>query len=167
MKQPNVGAAVSGARGCEGCRNTLIEIITANIYADVTAINAKKQNAPFLQHRPLMWWKWCMGSGYTIPSENMTIFVPCAVEMRRKIECETTRHSRRIVRTVEQRWTEGRKMDNRWIPVTERLPELEEDVFVICRTSTGSVYHCIAFYVPEETPAFESGYCWDYECTHK
>ena len=67
---------------------------------------------------------------------------------------------------AEQRWTEGRKMDNRWIPVTERLPELEEDVFVICRTSTGSVYHCIAFYVPEETTEFESGYCWDYECTH-
>lgn len=57
-------------------------------------------------------------------------------------------------------------MENKWIPVTERMPGPEEEVLVICRsTSTDRVYHCIAFYVPEGTYESESGYCWDRECT--
>jgi hypothetical protein len=50
--------------------------------------------------------------------------------------------------------------------VTERLPGLEEDVLVVCRTSMGREYHCIAFYVPGGMTLVESDNCWDYECTY-
>lgn len=55
-----------------------------------------------------------------------------------------------------------------WIPVTERLPELEKTVLIRCRSQFSQFgYVCCGFYVPEGTYREDSGYSWDYECCNE
>lgn len=51
----------------------------------------------------------------------------------------------------------------RWIPVTERLPEAEQEVLVCCKIAKRA-YVCNAFFEPKGTFKEESTYIWDYEC---
>ena len=52
----------------------------------------------------------------------------------------------------------------RWIPVTERLPETWEPVLAYCKygTSKGG-YVCCAFYVAPGTYEEDSDFSWDYD----
>lgn len=53
----------------------------------------------------------------------------------------------------------------RWIPCSSGvMPNAEQEVRVICKTSTGYKYQCQAFYVPAGVYREDSGYSWDWEC---
>lgn len=52
---------------------------------------------------------------------------------------------------------------NRWIPITERLPETEEEVLAFCKCGKGG-YVCEAFFIPKGTYREESGYYFEWEC---
>lgn len=52
-----------------------------------------------------------------------------------------------------------------WIPVTERLPEPEQEVLVCVRSKISNYnYVCCAMYVPENWYRQSSDFCWDFEC---
>lgn len=75
------------------------------------------------------------------------------------IECPEKQDYDHIVEMVER----GEKL--RWIPVTpDTMPNAEEKVFVMCRTSSGGRYVCCAMYIPEGLSREDSDYNWDYEC---
>lgn len=50
-----------------------------------------------------------------------------------------------------------------WIPVTQRLPDAEEEVLAFCKCGKGG-YVCEAFFIPKGTYREESGYCFEWEC---
>lgn len=55
-----------------------------------------------------------------------------------------------------------------WIPVSERLPKPEEEVWVQCeRGQFGFKYQCKAFYIPPKWLREESALNWDYECCNE
>ena len=55
-----------------------------------------------------------------------------------------------------------------WIPVSERLPKPEEEVWVQCeRRQFGFKYQCKAFYIPQKWLREESDLNWDYECCNE
>lgn len=51
----------------------------------------------------------------------------------------------------------------RWIPVTEQLPEAEQQVLAYCRYGTTGGYICKAIYIPPETYREDSGFDWDWD----
>lgn len=52
----------------------------------------------------------------------------------------------------------------RWIPVTERLPETSDTVLVYCKYGTcKGGYVCCAFYVAPGTYEEDTDFTWDYE----
>ena len=52
----------------------------------------------------------------------------------------------------------------RWIPVTERLPDTEDPVLAYCKYGIcGGGYVCSAFYVAPETYEEDSDFSWDLE----
>ena len=52
----------------------------------------------------------------------------------------------------------------RWVPVTERLPETWEPVLAYCKYGTcKGGYVCCAFYVAPGTYEEDSDFSWDYE----
>lgn len=52
-----------------------------------------------------------------------------------------------------------------WIPVTERLPEPEQEVLVCVRSKISNYrYVCCAMHVPENWYRQISDFCWDFEC---
>ena len=52
----------------------------------------------------------------------------------------------------------------RWVPVTERLPETWEPVLAYCKYGTRKDgYVCCAFYVAPGTYEEDSDFSWDYE----
>ena len=51
----------------------------------------------------------------------------------------------------------------RWIPVTELLPEAEQQVLAYCRYGTTGGYICKAIYIPPETYREDSGFDWDWD----
>lgn len=44
------------------------------------------------------------------------------------------------------------------------MPDAEQEVRVICKTSTGYKYQCQAFYIPSGVYRDDSMYSWDWEC---
>jgi hypothetical protein len=54
----------------------------------------------------------------------------------------------------------------RWIPVTERLPDAEQIVQLSCRGHVSETYRyiCIGFYVPHGVLREQSKFDWDYDC---
>ena len=54
----------------------------------------------------------------------------------------------------------------RWVPVTERLPEAEEEVLAFCKCGRRG-YICEALYIPPETYREDSGFIWDWEVCDK
>lgn len=53
----------------------------------------------------------------------------------------------------------------RWVPVTERLPETEKEVLAYCKFGISRRgYVCNAFVIPKGTYKEESTYNWDCEC---
>ena len=52
-----------------------------------------------------------------------------------------------------------------WIPVSDRLPEPEQEVFVCVRSKIANYkYVCCAMHVPENWYRQSSDFCWDFEC---
>lgn len=53
----------------------------------------------------------------------------------------------------------------RWIPCSSGvMPDAEQEVRVVCKTSTEYRYQCLAVYIPAGVYRDDSGYSWDWEC---
>lgn len=57
------------------------------------------------------------------------------------------------------------RIEGQWIPCSSGvMPDAEQEVRVICKTSTGYRYQCLAVYIPTGVYREDSGYSWDWEC---